>query len=277
VPGILTVSVCDHVKEITEAFPHPESIENSAAAPAAEHPFEVNEKARKLDEASAQVFHNVAAKGSFVTKRARPDVVPAIAFLTARVKEPDEDDWKKLIGLLKCSQGTKEMAMHLSAESLHRFRTLTDASFAVHPDMKSHTGGNLTLGKGAIVSVCAGQKLNTRSSTEAELVGVDDCMCKVLWPRYFMEAQGYPPEDVVIYQDNKSAILLEENGRASIGRRTRFIKLRYFFVTDRIKAGEVRVEYCPTKEMVSDFLTKPLQGQLFYKLRSLLMNCDPKE
>ena len=143
--------------------------------------------------------------------------------------------------------------------------------------MKSHTGGTLTLGKGAIVSICSGQKLNTRSSTEAELVGVDDCMCKVLWLRYFMEAQGYPPEDVVVYQDNKSAILLEENGRASIGRRTRFIKLRYFFITDRIKANEVRVEYCPTKEMVSDFLTKPLQGQLFYKLHFLLMNCDPKE
>ena len=104
------------------------------------------------------------------------------------------------------------------------------------------------------------------------MVGVDDCMSQILWVRYFMEAQGYEVKDVLIYQDNKSAILLEENGRASIGRRTRYLRLRYFFCTDCIKAREVRVEYCPTKSMISDYCTKPLQGKLFRKMRALLMN-----
>ena len=58
-------------------------------------------------------------------------------------------------------------------------------------DMKSHTGGVLMMGKGAIHAGSTKQKLNTRSSTEAEIVGVDDLMPQVLWTRYFMEAQGY--------------------------------------------------------------------------------------
>ena len=151
-----------------------------------------------------------------------------------------------------------------------------DASFAVHPDMRSHTGGAMTLGKGAIYGTSTRQKINTKSSTEAELVGVNDVMPQVLWTRYFLEAQGYSVRDSIVYQDNQSAILLEKNGKASSSKRTRHINIRYFFVTDRIAANEVSVEYCPTGDMVADFFTKPLHGSLFKKLRDQVMNVDPE-
>ena len=54
-------------------------------------------------------------------------------------------------------------------------------------------------------------KINTKSSTEGELVGVNDEMPQILWTQYFMEAQGYNIKDTVVYQDNHSAILLETN------------------------------------------------------------------
>jgi hypothetical protein len=78
----------------------------------------------------------------------------------------------------------------------------------------------------------------------------------------------------MVYQDNKSAILLEVNGRGSSSKRTRHIDIRHFFVKDRIAGKEVSVKYCPTEEMVSDFFTKPLQGALFRKLRRANMNND---
>ncbi len=115
------------------------------------------------------------------------------------------------------------------------------------------------------------QKLNTRSSTESELVGVDDMMPSILWTRYFLKSQGYHVSDNIIFQDNKSTMLLERNGKASSSRRTKHINVRYFFITDRISKGEVRVEWCPTKEMVADFLTKPLQGSVFRNFRDLIM------
>ena len=53
------------------------------------------------------------------------------------------------------------------------------------------------------------QKLNSRSSTKAKLVAVDDCMTMIIWTKLFLEAQGYIVKQNVLYQDNKSAILLK--------------------------------------------------------------------
>ena len=97
-------------------------------------------------------------------------------------------------------------------------------------------------------------------------------MSQVLWTRYFLSAQGYNINDCVIYQDNKSAILLEENGRASSSKRTRHINIRYYFVTDRANCGEIKVQHCPTTEMLGDYFTKPLQGGLFTKFRDRILN-----
>jgi len=141
--------------------------------------------------------------------------------------------------------------------------------------MKSHMGSAMITGKGAIYGTSTRHKLNTKSSTEAELVGVNDVMPQVLCTRYFLEAQGYEVKDSIIYQDNQSAILLEKNGRASSGKRTRHINIRYFFVNDRVEAGEVSIQYCPTGDMIADFFTKPLQGTLFRKFRDQIMNIHP--
>ena len=97
-------------------------------------------------------------------------------------------------------------------------------------------------------------------------------MPSILWTRYFLKAQGYNVNDNIIFQDNKSAMLLERNGKASSSRRTKHINVRYFFITNRIAKGEVRVEWCPTKQMVADFMTKPLQGFAFRNFRNLIMD-----
>jgi hypothetical protein len=107
------------------------------------------------------------------------------------------------------------------------------------------------------------------------LVGLNDVLPQILWTRYFLEAQGYAVKDSIVHQDNQSTILLAENGKASSGRRTRHINIRYFFIKDRIASGEIKIEHCPTKEMVADFFTKPLQGSQFVNLRNQIMNVNP--
>jgi hypothetical protein len=70
----------------------------------------------------------------------------------------------------------------------------------------------------------------------------------------------------------KSSILLETNGRGSSGKRTRHIDVRYFFIADRVKSGQIRIEHCPTGIMIADYFTKALQGALvFTKLRGMIM------
>jgi hypothetical protein len=87
------------------------------------------------------------------------------------------------------------------------------AAFAVHPNMRGHSGGALTLGLGFPISPSDKQKLNTCSSTESKLVGVDDLMSLIIWSRNFLKAQGYAVVDNILHQDNRSAILLEKNGK----------------------------------------------------------------
>jgi hypothetical protein len=79
-------------------------------------------------------------------------------------------------------------------------------------------------------------------------------------------------QDTILYQDNQSAILLKKNGRKSSSKRTKHFNCQFYFITDRINKNELSVEYCPTKEMIGDFFTKPLQGKLFYKFRRLIMH-----
>ena len=110
-----------------------------------------------------------------------------------------------------------------------------------------------------------------RSSTESSLVGVDDMMPIIIWTRHFLLSQGYGIIENLLLQDNRSSILLERNGRASSSKRTRHINIRNFFVCDRVNMKEINLHWCPTKEMIADFWTKPLQGSHFRKLRDYIM------
>jgi len=187
------------------------------------------------------------------------------------VKSPNQSDWKKLVRMLEYLHGTRDDILILGIDDISVMKWYVDASFAVHPDFKSHTGACATMGTGSPMSMSRKQKLNTRSSTEAELVAVDDAMNMILWTKLFLEEQGYKIKENILHQDNKSAILLEKNGKKSSSKRTRAINIRYFFVTDQSEKGNVKVEYCPTGDMVADFMTKPLQGPAFEKLKALIM------
>ena len=166
------------------------------------------------------------------------------------------------------------MPLRLGADSLHHFMTWVDASFAVHDDMRSHTGGVISFGRGAILCKSKKQKINTKSSTEAELIGASDYLPHTLYVKMFMEAQGYPIAKAIFYQDNESAIKMERNGKASCGQRSRHIDIRYFFITDHSKRQGIDIVHCPTEDMLADFFTKPLQGSLFRKFRGVLLGHD---
>jgi hypothetical protein len=277
------ISMVDYVKEVIAAWDkaakpsddgfkvvESKRIKKGKTCAAPEDLFKVDEDSTKLDVKQSTAFHNIVAKALYMVKRARPDASVAIAFLTTRVRSPDIDDWRKLGHLIEYLRSTVDLQLILGSNKTGVLQWYVDASFAVHTNMRGHTGSGLTMGRGFPIVASTKQKLNTRSSTESELVGVDDMMPSILWTRYFLNAQGFNVKDNILFQDNKSTILLARNGKASSSRRTKHINVRYFFVTDRISKGELRVEWCPTKDMVADFMTKPLQGSTFKKFRDLI-------
>ena len=122
--------------------------------------------------------------------------------------------------------------------------------------------------KGALISISAKQKLNTRSSTDAELVAADDAMSLVLWTRLFLEAQGIDVKENIVYQDNKSVKRKEKQALENEPVTSTFV---FFFIHDHVNKGNPRIVYCPTKDMRGDYPTKPLQGQDFWSHRAFLM------
>ena len=137
--------------------------------------------------------------------------------------------------------------------------------------MRSQSGGAISFGRGIILGKTMKQKINTTSSTHAELVGVSDYLPQILWAQKFLEAQGYPIDATFVAQDNQSAMKLEMNGRTSAGPKSRHLDIRYFYITDSIKRDGLTIVHCPTDIMIADFFTKPLQGKLFTKLRNVIM------
>ena len=101
---------------------------------------------------------------------------------------------------------------------------------------------------------------------------MDDILPQFLWTSYFMRAQEYGGEETIVYQDNKSAILLEINRKLSSSKRTKHISVRYFFVKDCIERKELKIEFLGTDDMWADFYTKLLQGSKFFKFRKEIMN-----
>lgn len=269
-PGSVKVKMDRYISELLESCP--EEFRGESTTPASPHLFLVNEDAEKLDIKAAAYFHHLVAKCLFLCKRARLDIQLAVGFLCGRVRAPDIDDNKKLRKLLQYLRTTRELHLTLEAEEPMIAKWWIDSSFAVHPDSKSHSGAIMSLGKGSLYSGCQKQKPNGRSSTEAQLISVDDFVGQILCTRNFLRAQDYSMGRSVVHQYNRSAMLLEKNGRRSGSKRTRHIDMRLYFTTHRIDKGDVEVRHYPAENMTGDFFTKPLQGSAFRKFRDLILN-----
>jgi hypothetical protein len=211
------------------------NITKKVATPARKHLFDVDEKSPLLNKEESEAFHSVVAKLLYVSLRARMDLLLAIGFLCTRVSKSTKQDQMKLKRVLEYINATMDLEYTLGADDLAKMKTWVDASYAVHPDMKSHTGGVISFGTGGILCKSTKQKLNTKSSTEAELVGASDYLPNTIWVKMFLDKQGFVLTDNVFHQDNESTIKLEKNGRSSAGQRSRHIDVLYFWMKDRIR------------------------------------------
>ena len=263
------IEMKDQMRKLIEKFEHDsgESVQTSVSTPSAHNLF----KDRKYSE----IFHSTMASLLYIMKRARPDIETGVSFLMRRVSKSTKDDWMKLKRILSFLNGTIEDERTIGADSLTEIFTWIDAAYAVHDKLRSHMGGLISLGTGVVHAKSSMKKINTKSSTEAELVGLAEYLPYNIWFLHFMRAQGYDVKNNTIYQDNKSAILMERNGRNFCNGNSRHINVRYFWVKDKIDQGEVKVAYLPTLLMVIDFFMKSLVGALLQKVRNYIMGWRP--
>ena len=220
------ISMKKQIEEAIEIFG--EETSGYVTSPCARHLLESRENAEKLDEVRKEIFHTVTAKLLYIEKRARPDIETAVSYLTTRVDKSDMDDWKKLRRVIQFLKQTADDVRIIGCHNLDSLYTWVDAAYGVWLNMRSQTGGCMSMGRGMINCKSSKQKLNTKSSTESEIVALSDYVPYNLWFRNFMMEQGYEIQKNVIFQDNQSAMKMEINGRHSCTGNSRHIDIRYF-------------------------------------------------
>ena len=239
-------------------------------SPGAPHLFDRTPDCKLLNAKDAEKYHSDTATIAWICSRATPSLTTVLGELSKRVKGPSCEDDKKLDRVISFAKYVRDVPLRLKADLPPRVTVSIDAAFANRDDMKSTTGMCVTLGVGFFITSSKVQKLNSKSSTEAEIIAVSDGMNIPLWLADFIRLQGYDPQPVRLEQDNQSCITLLTKGR-STAETTRFIEIRKFWISDYIKNGAVDIVYVPTAEMTSDYFTKPLQGALFSKMFKRIM------
>ena len=262
-----------HVIESCPAAIRPTIKISEKTVPADSDLFQIDENSALLDEKRKVEFHSVVMQIFYTAKRHRCDCLLAISFLTKRVQAPTEQDWSKLKHLLQYLSDTKDLVLILRPSLGLKIIAFVDASYGVHMDMKSQSGLVITVGGAPICCKARTQQLNTKSSTEAEIVALGDAGSMIIWARDFLISQGHESaeEPSIVFEDNMSTIALIKKGKATQPQ-TRHIKIRFFFLSDYIKRKEVELVYKETKMMIADMFTKPLPFHEFNRMRTMLMN-----
>jgi hypothetical protein len=268
IPGEVRVTMDNCVNDILSGS----GVTKTRVTPAASTLFDTRD-AKKATDVEAKWFHTHVAKVLYLAKRVRPECLTAVAFLSTRVQVCDIDDLAKLTRLLGYLRHTRDRGIILRIGEHMDVKAYIDAAYGVHQQSgKSHTGCVIVLGEaGPLFAKSGKQKIVTKSSTEAELVGLSDTASQAIHLRNFVIAQGYVLGPAIIYQDNMSCMALMKRGGPG-SERSRHINIRHFWLSEKVADKEVIIEHLGTKKMFANVLTKPVQGAQFVCERNGLTN-----
>jgi hypothetical protein len=192
-----------------------------------------------------------------------------------KVQKPTDQDFKKLSKIIGYLSSNDNNCLTFRSSSNSKLELYVDASFNIHEETEGHTGMAIRFFGNMIYFKSIKQRLVVKSSTEAELVALDEAATFAAWMKEFLSELPLPSEikPIIIYQDNKSTITMANAGKGNF-KRSKHIANRYFWIRQFIVSGEIKIVYVPTDEMLADFLTKPITGQRFYHLRDKLFDSN---
>jgi hypothetical protein len=226
------------------------------------------------------LYRSILMTMSFGAHRTYPELLYGISYLATKQGKAKEGHMRRLKRMLGYIKGSTDHFLMLKPKSL-KIVCYADASYGEHEDGKSHTGGvvgfeGFEKGISPIMFISGKQPVVAKSSYEAELIAASTVGDSFVWLKDMMLELGLNESDSVMYQDNKSTILGIEKGGGSF-KRTKHIKIRFFWVKALVDEGVLRIEYVPTVEMVADMLTKPLVGVAFNYLSRKITGWFSKE
>lgn len=201
----------------------------------------------------------------YIGRFTRPEILFAVSILSTKCNNPTVDDYLKALRIVKYLAGTPAVGVSYTKNRRLDAELHVDASHLLHQSGHGHGGTMILLG-GCLV-YCRSFKLKTltRSSSESELVTLDDSVTYALWFKLLLTGLARAPlKPITIHQDNKSTVIMASSGGTF--RRSKHLIGKYGFIQENITAGHITLKYCPSDLMLADMLTKPLSGPKLAKL-----------
>jgi hypothetical protein len=206
----------------------------------------------------------------YVSLHSRPDLCAAVAMVSRYVHNPGPKHWQAVKRILRYIKGTLDHGVILGGKEPITLQGYSDSDWANDIDSRrSRTGYTFFLGSGCISWHSKRQATVALSTTEAEYMALSSASQELLWILSFLREIGIEPKGpVIMNQDNKGCIDLTKNNKNHP--KTKHIDIRHHFVKDLVDQGTIEMQYCPTKGMIADIMTKALASPRFLELKGLL-------
>jgi hypothetical protein len=202
----------------------------------------------------------------------RPDLSFAFSFVAQRSSRPTKYDWNLCLRILRYIARTLDVGLVFEPGPI-ALECFVDAAHNCYPDGRGHYGYCFRLGRddGAFFGVSKKLKLTTLSSTESEYVALCEATRETVWFRRLLTDLGFPVSGPsIMWQDNQSTIQMVDGHRNF--QSSKHINPKFHYTGEQVEAGEVRLAYLSSAEMIADILTKPLPTEAFKCLAAQLLN-----
>jgi hypothetical protein len=205
----------------------------------------------------------------YLARFTRPDIQMPVAYLASKCSKPTEEDWSKVMRILRYLAGTRSEGITFSAKIPFKPMISADASHHLHAEGHGQQGFFISNGSAPVAHRSSKIKMITRSSSESELCALEEASTYAVWYRLLLTELGRSMMGpLTILQDNQSTIIMAVQGASF--KRTKHLIGRRSFVRERLQAGEIELKYLKTSDMTADILTKPVSKQILEKLKTKL-------
>lgn len=261
--GSISIDQSKYIQEILEKF-------NMDDCNPISTPSDVNQKLSKemcpKDDRAREEMANVPYQetvGSilFAAQITRPDIQYAVGAVSRYNNNPGPAHWKAVKRILRYLKGTINFKLTFRKDGNKFIEGNCDADWGNDIDDRRSTTGYVFTMQGAAISWNSKKQQTVAiSSTEAEYMAMSSATQEAIWLR-MLYGELFPANQhtIVINCDNKSAIHLSD--KTIYHNRTRHIGIRHHFLRDYVDEKSIKFVYVSTKEMLADFLTKPVTSE----------------
>jgi hypothetical protein len=250
------------------------TMETPAAPNKSDNPNE--HKSEKLNENEHKNYRALVGALMYMANQTRPDIMYAVGMLSRRLSAPTQADWIAGRRVLRYLIGTYTLGLryrrknraqsqpaHRDGKYTFQITAYSDADWAMSmDDRKSTSGYVLYVNDNVVLWGSRKQDCVALSSAESEYVAESEATKEMIWTKQLIEELGFAVEKgMILYCDNKAA---GQIARAKInGKRSKHIEVRYHYVREYVKRGDVDVKWIATDKQVADVFTKALSKEKF--------------